>query len=820
MENHHSYSVPVDRLRWTCDPEQFTFQCTDELTSLEEFVGQERAIKAIEFGLSIDKPGYNLFVTGLTGTGKMSVIQAYLQKVLAQRQAKGQVSHIHDWCYVYNFTAPDRPLVITLPKGKGSVFCNQMDELRQVLIGEIGKAFTAKEYAEQRDQVVGQGQRWRQQLLAGLEEQARQEGFVLHPAPTGIMVIPTHPQEARPLTQEEFASLDNGARQAIATRQAQLMSKVEAAFEKANELERATAEEVKKLDVTVAEVALRYPFQKLLQEYQGVPAVANYLEGLRKFALDNVSLLRAREPAAEAQQPAVPMPISPDAFTFRDRDPWLGFKVNVLVDNSQVQGVPIIMETHPTYSNLFGKIERRAQMGTYLSDHTMIKPGAVALANGGYLIVNIRDVLLNPASWEGMKRVIKNRELRIEDPAEFVGMVPPVGLKPEPIQTDVKIIVTGDTMLYDMLSQRDEDFWEIFKVKADFDVQIDRTSGNMQAYACVLSDICRREGLVHLERDGVAKVLEYAARVVADQGKLSSRFGQIKDVVVEAGQLARDEKTHGATAEHIRRAIEAKVYRSSLLAQRIRDLMREDTIIVDTEGSVVGQVNGLVVFDMGDFSFGAPSRITAKTFMGRRGVINIERESQLSGRIHDKGVLILSGYLGWKYAQDKPLTLSASICFEQSYQGVEGDSASSSELYAVLSSLANLPIKQSIAVTGSVNQKGELQPIGGVNQKIEGFFDLCREKVLTGEQGVLIPQRNVRNLMLREDVVDSVRKGEFHVWAASTIDEGIEILTGVPAGRRSARGTYARGTVNYRVDRRLREMAEGLREYAPELLVP
>ncbi len=816
MDNN-SHLIPVDKLRWTCDPEQFTFQCTDELSSLEEFVGQDRAIRAIEFGLSIEKPGYNLFVTGLTGTGKMSVIRAHLQKVLAQRQAQGQGPAVHDWCYVYSFGAPDKPQVITLPKGKGKEFCNQMEELRQSLVAELAKGFAAKEYAEQKDQVIERGQQQRQQLLAVLEDLAKQEGFVLHPAPTGIMVIPLHAQ-GRPMTQEEFAALDNGARRAIEQKQAQLMKRVEEAFEKANALERATAEEVKKLDLKVAEVAMRYPFQKLLQDYRDVPSVLDYLEGLRKFGLENLPLLRAKEPE-EAQKPQMPMPISPEALGLRDRDPWLAFKVNVLVDNSETKGQPIIMETHPTFSNLFGKIERRAQMGTYISDHTMVKPGAVALANGGYLIVNIRDVLLNPASWEGLKRVIKNRELRIEDPAEFVGMVPPVGLKPEPIPTDVKVIVTGDAMLYDLLSQKDEDFWEIFKVKADFDVQIERTTENMQAYACVLSDICRREELVHLERDGVAKVLEYACRMVADQTKLSSRFGQIKDIVVEAAQLARDEKTHGATAEHVRRAAEAKVYRSSLLAQRIRDLMREGTIIVDTEGAVVGQVNGLVVFDMGDFSFGAPSRITAKTFMGRRGVINIERESQLSGRIHDKGVLILSGFLGWKYAQDKPLTLSASICFEQSYQGVEGDSASSSELYAVLSSLAELPIKQSIAVTGSVNQKGELQPIGGANQKIEGFFDLCREKGLTGEQGVLLPQRNVRNLMLREDVVDAVRKGQFHVWAASTIDEGLEVLTGVPAGRRSVRGTYPRGSINYRVDRRLREMAEGLKEFGPELVV-
>ncbi|MBI2866679.1 MAG: AAA family ATPase, partial [Chloroflexi bacterium] len=613
-------------------------------------------------------------------------------------------------------------------------------------------------------------------------------------------------------------SLDNGTRQDLEAKQAHLMKRVEAAFERANALERETADQLRKLDRTVAEVALRHAFHELMEEYRDLTIVLSYLEGIQKFALDNLHLLRAKE-GEEAQRPPLTA-IPPEMMAPRDADPWLAFRVSVLVDNSQTEGLPIITETHPTYSNLFGKIERRAQMGTYWSDHTMVKPGAVALANGGYLIVNIRDVLLNPAAWEGLKRVIKNRELRIEDPAEFVGMVPPVGLRPEPIPVDLKVIVVGDALLYDLLSQRDEDFWEIFKVKADFDYQIERTAENMQAYACVLADICRREGLVHFERDGVAKVIEHAARVVADQGKLSARFGQIKDVLVEASQLVVNEGFHGAEARHVQAAIEAKVYRSSLVAQRLRDLMRQGTIMVDTEGEVAGQVNGLVVYDLGDFSFGMPSRITAKTFMGRRGIINIERESQLSGRIHDKGVLILSGYLGWKYAQDKPLSLSASVCFEQSYQGVEGDSASSTELYAILSSLAEVPIKQSVAVTGSVNQKGELQPIGGVNQKIEGFFDLCREKGLTGQQGVLIPQSNVRHLMLREDVVEAVQQGRFHVWAAHTIDQGLEVLTGMPAGRRSSKGTYPRGSLNYRVDRRLREMAQGLREFAPELASP
>jgi predicted ATP-dependent protease len=483
------------------------------------------------------------------------------------------------------------------------------------------------------------------------------------------------------------------------------------------------------------------------------------------------------------------------------------------VDNSETVGPPITIESNPTYGNLFGKIERRPVLGAYTTDHTMLKPGAINVANGGYLVVDVRELLMNPGAWEGLKRVIKTNEARLEDPFEQFGFLVPQGLKPEPIPTDLKVIVTGDHRLYQLLALYDEDFWELFKVKADFDYQIERTKEHLEAYAAFICGCCQTEELLTFERAAVAKVAEYGARLVSRQDKLSSRFGLIKDVVLESSYWAEQDGSARVEAEHVDKAVEEKIYRSNLIDEKVRDLITEGTLMVDLEGAVVGQVNGLAVYDLGVISFGKPSRITAKTFLGRDGVINIEREAKLSGKTHDKGVLILSGYLGSKYAKDEPLSLIASLAFEQNYEGVDGDSASSTELYAILSSLSSLAIKQGIAVTGSVNQQGQIQAIGGVNQKIEGFFEVCKAKGLTGEQGVIIPHQNVKNLMLREDVVKAVEDGKFHVYSVKTIDQGIELLTGVPAGKAGEDETYPEGTVNYLVDKRLREQAETMKSY-------
>jgi lon-related putative ATP-dependent protease len=772
---------------------------------LQEFIGQDRAIKAIELGLAVDKPGYNVFVTGLTGTGKTSLIRAYLQKLVASRLTEGADYHPKDWCYLYNFSAPDRPRVVSLPQGGGKVLREQMEELLKRLQAQITRAFAGEEYSNQRKQLLEAGEERHRKLLQALEEEAKQEGFLLQVSAMGMMVIPM--VDGRPYSQEEYLALEEGQRKEIEARRNDFMKRAGETLEKLQSVSKDTADSIKELDEKVAQAAIARPFRELLQKYKELPEVVNYLEEARAYVLKNLDFFRK-----QGETPP-PLPAMADAQAFHNVPVPSTFQVNVFVDNSNTQGPPIVIESNPNYGNMFGKIERRFFMGAYITDHTMLKAGAMSLANGGYLVVNARDVLINPGVWEGLKRAIKNKEVRVEDPMEQFGFVAPHGLKPAPIPTEVKVIMIGDAYIYHLLSIYDEDFWEIFKVKADFDFQIDKTPANIDAYCAFISSYCEAERLRHLDRSGVARVVEYGARLVGDQEKLSARFGLLKDILIEADYWARKNNHEVITAEHVEKALEEKLYRSNLVEQRIRELIARGTLMVDVEGEVVGQVNGLSVYDLGDISFGKPSRITAKTFMGRAGIINIEREAQLSGRTHDKGVLILSGYLGWKYAQDKPLSLSASLCFEQSYEGIEGDSASSTELYAILSSIAEVPLKQGIAVTGSVNQKGEIQPIGGVNQKIEGFFQVCQAKGLTGEQGVMIPYQNVKHLMLREEVVQAVREGKFHIYAVRTIDEGLELLTGKKAGQRRRDGTFPKGTVNYLVDQRLRRLAEGMKSF-------
>lgn len=795
-----AYKVPPEKLRWQCDPGFFTFECTADVTPLEEFVGQDRAIQAINFGLGVERSGYNIFVTGLTGTGKTSAVKSHIQKIVKEREAQGKPYKIDDWCHVHNLTDPDRPRALRLPQGQGKKLRSHMEDLLKKLKASLTRAFTSEEYSDQRKRAIDDGQNRNRQLFQEMEKAASKEGLAIQSSPYGVVVIPLI--EGRPFSQTEYLALKEEERSTIEAKRAEFMEQIEETIQKAHALEKETADKVKTLDRRTGEHAISRPFNEITKEYKNFPDVLVYLEETKTYTMDNLDLFQERE--GQEALPKVP----------RDKAPFLPFEVNVFIDNSDTKGPPIIIEPNPTHGNLFGKIERRAAMGVYYTDHMMLKPGSIDLANSGYLVLNARDVLLNPGVWESLKRVIKTKEHRLEDPFEQFGLIAPHGLRPQPIPNEVKIIMIGDYSIYQLLSLYDEDFWEIFKVKADFDFQIGRTPEHMDAYCSFISATCRDEKLLAFDRTGVAEVLEYGARLVADQEKLSTRFGQIKDLLIEADFWAQKANSDLVYGKHVQKALDQKIYRSNRVSERINELIAEGTLMVDVEGAAVGQVNGLAVYDLGDISFGKPSRITAKTFMGRRGVINIERESQLSGKIHDKGVLILSGFLGWKYAQDKPLSLSTSLCFEQSYEGVEGDSASSTELYAILSSLSGLPIKQNIAVTGSVNQMGEIQPIGGVNQKTEGFFDVCKAKGLTGEQGVIIPHQNVRNLMLREDVVEAIKQKQFHVYAVKTVDQGIEILTGVSAGERDEKGYYPEGGVNYLVNERLKALAEGLKGFS------
>ncbi len=800
----HYNEVTPDKLRLRCDPDIFKFDCTSDIPSLREFIGQDRAIKALQFGLSVDHDGYNIFVSGLGGSGKTAIVKTYLQR---QEEVRGEI-HPDDWCYVYNFDDADRPSVLSVPQGKGKAFREGVSNVLDRLKEDLAKAFSSEEYQNRRKALVEEVQKEQQGMFREAEEEAKQQGFLFQMSPMGPVAVPT--KNGEPLSQSEYMAMSEKDRAQLEERRMELMKKLQTMFEKAGDLQKQLGERLESSDRETAGFTVSHLFSGLERDFENVPQVRKFIDGLKKYTVENLEIFKQQDPQQQQQQMFMGMPANVLA---RGRDPYLPYQVNLFVDNSETKGAPVIEESNPMFTNMFGKTERRFLLGGYLSDHTMLKPGSLHLANQGYLLVSIRDILMNPGVWMALKRAVKSHKLGVEDAYETFGLIAPQGMKPEPMPIDVKVVLIGDPFLYQMLATYDDDFWELFKIKADVNPEIERNDDNMFAYAAFIAGCCEDCEIKHFDPSGVAKVIEYSSRHVEDQNKLSSRFAKIKELVQEAEHWAKSDNADLVSSSHVRRALDEQKFRHNLPDERIREMITRGTIMIDTEGSVVGQVNGLSIYALGDVAFGKPSRITCQTFLGRGGVINIERESQLSGRIHDKGVLILSGYLGWKYAQEHPLSLSASLCFEQSYTGVEGDSASSAELHALLSSISDIPLRQDIAVTGSVNQKGEIQPIGGVNYKIEGFYQVCKAKGLTGQQGVMIPWNNLQNLMLDEEIVEAVEQGRFHIYSVKTIDEGIELLTGIEAGRRRDDGTYPEGTVNNRVDSKLKEMAGKLRHF-------
>ena len=799
------FEVSADRLAWRCELSLLPFTCTTDMTPLEDFIGQERAMRAIQFGLGVDKPGFNIFVTGLTGTGKTSIIKAFLKKITAGRLPMDADSPFpEDWCYVYNFSDPDRPQVFKVHRGRGKALKADMERLIQNLQRDAKKMFESDEFARQRQAMIEELQKKQQAMMQGLMEEASTNGFTLRMAPSGMMLLPT--KDGKPMQEADYLALSPAEKKNLEEKRGEIEEKVEATLREGKKLEREITEKLAAAETQAGEYLVQMPLAELKEKYRDQPKILSYLEALREHILKNLNRFKGTE-ASPGMTPMIPMPLGEPST-----DPFLPYRVNVFVDNSETQGPPIVVETNPSYHNLFGVVEKKPILGGYVTDFTLIKAGSISRANGGYLVLYDREVLANAGVWEALQRVIKNRELRIEEPAAFFGWAPPQGLRPEPIPTDTKVIMIGDPHLYRTLATLDPDFRETFKVKADFDSKIDRSQENIVAFACFISDYCNREKIRHFDSSGVARIIEQCARAVEDQDKLSTRFSDVADLLIESDYWAGKDNAELVSAKHVDQAIVEKTFRLNLVEKRLQELIADGIVLVDVDGAVLGQVNGLAVYQMGDFSFGKPSRITAKTFMGRGGIVNIERESKLSGKTHDKGVLILSGYLGAKYAQERPLSLAASICFEQSYDGVDGDSASSTELYAILSSLSEVPLRQGLAVTGSVNQNGEIQAIGGINQKIEGFYDVCRLKGITGNQGVLMPKSNLRNLMLRSDVVQAVREQKFHIYAVSGIDEGIEVLTGIPAGERDSEGHYPEGSINGRVEKKLRQFSEQLKQ--------
>jgi len=787
-----------EQLRWHCDSSVFPFQTTADIAPLKGLVEQERPIRAIHFGLGIASPGYNIYVSGLTGTGKTTVIKQFLDDIASTLPTPD------DWCFVYNFHEPSAPTVLNLPAGRAKLLKAEMDELVRHLKAEIPKAFESKEYEQSMHALIHENQNLQQSLFAQLAEKARGQGFSLEISKMGVSLIPVI--NGNPVGPEQFEALDEATKKDIETRREALQQEINGFLRQVRDINKMSRDRVNELNRGVGMYVVGMKIESIKEQHANLPKVVSCLEDVQDYILSHLDDFTEDSQKQESSTPTK-LSLEPPA------DPFLKYRVNIVVDNTDVKGAPVVIETNPTYYNMFGRIDRWTQLGMLQTDFTMIQAGAYMKANGGFLVVNAHDVLLNFGVWETLKRTVKNKEVRIEDLSVQYGLVPVAGMRPSPIPTNVKVIMIGNQPIYHLLYELDEDFRKIFKVKADFDSQMERSAKSLESYASFISNRCHHENLLHFDPSGVAEVAEYGARLVDDQEKLSSRFSDVADIVREASHWAAQKGKTSVSAEYVRRAIEEKYLRSNLVEERIREFITEGTIMVDVTGEAVGQVNGLAVVDLGDIRFGKPSRITAKTFMGKSGVLDIERESKMSGKIYEKAVLILSGYLGACYAQERPLSLSASICFEQSYEGVEGDSASSTEVYALLSSLSRVPLKQGIAVTGSVNQHGMIQPIGGVNQKIEGFFDICKAKGLTGDQGVMIPAQNVRNLMLRPDVVDAVRQGAFHIYAVRSIDEGIEILTGMPAGVK-ADGSYPEGSINHRVEERLKKFAEGMKKFA------
>ncbi|MBQ11005.1 MAG: hypothetical protein CMJ45_05590 [Planctomyces sp.] len=691
-----------------------------------------------------------------------------------------------------------------------------MTYILALLREEMPKVFKSEQFETERREMEENGRLATQEIMGALEQDARSQGFAIQMNQTGVTIFPTI--DNRAMSPDEYQALEEEQRKSVDEIRNQLMQQTQETMAKVREAEKESWDMIHDHERSAAEHRVADIFRPTVNAYENVPEVNHYLRHLADNVLDHLNLFKDDDTAPS--QSAPPGGSGPPSGS-GPGNPFLAFEINLLVDNSDVVTAPIVVEPNPNWGNLFGRIERRATMGTYFSDHSMLKPGSIHEANGGYLVLNARDVLTYPPVWEGLKRVIRNREIRLEDPTEQTGFFVPQGLRPEPIPLDIKVIITGDESTYRLLTTVDnEDFWDLFKVKAEFDNKVDITPDNIDAYCAFICRTCEDEGLRAFDAEGAARVIEFAARMVSDQKKLSTRFGQIKDLLIESDYWAGQASSELVLGEHVEQAVNKKIHRLNIVEERVQAMVEDGSVLLDFTGSVVGQVNGLAVYDLGDFSFGRPSRITAQTFAGREGVINIEREASLSGSTHDKGVLILSGYLGAKFGQERPLTLSSSLCFEQSYDGVDGDSASSTELYAIMSSLSGLPLKQNLSVTGSVNQMGEIQPIGGVNQKVEGMFDVCRIAGLTGDQGVMVPHQNLRNLMLRSDVVEAIKEGQFHIYSVRTIDEGLEILTGVPAGERGSDGEFPEGTVNGLVEKRLRELHQSMRGYYEGLLSP
>ena len=785
-----------DRLYTKCDPEDLP--PPGEADEVSDDLGQERALDAVRFGIGIRRHGYNIFVHGPPGTGKYPLVRRQIE------QAASEMPPPPDWCYVQNFQENHKPRALRLPAGRGCRLRGGMETLIRELRATIPAAFESEDYQARAQALQSQFSQQQEAAFNELQERAKALNIGLIRTPSGLALAPTSKGEV--VNPEAFRQWPDDMQEKIRSDIAELEKELQEILKRLPQWDRERREQLRGLNQEVVSHAVGQLIEELRKDYQDLPDVIDYIEQVRADLLENGEEFRAPE-----------MPAGPQAAPVRRgaREPsFRRYEVNVIVDNSGRQGAPVVYEDLPTHGNVIGRIEQMAQFGALTTDFSLIKPGALHAANGGYLLVDARKLFMQPIIWEEIKHALQANEIRIHGLTEALGFANTVTLQPQPIPLDVKVVLLGDAMIYYLLSQSDPDFPELFKVAADFDDQVPRNHGNTARYARMIADTARREGLRPLSRDATARVIEQAARIAADSERLTLRLRSIDDLLYEADYWA-GQNGNGEIAVHdVQQSIDAQTRRADRIRERSQEQILRETMLIDTDGEAVGQVNGLSVLQLGEFAFGKPSRITARVRLGRGEVRDIEREIDLGGPLHSKGVLILSGFLGERFARRHPLALSASLVFEQSYGGVDGDSASSTELYALLSALSGIPIRQSLAVTGSVNQLGQVQAIGGVNEKIEGFFDICAARGLTGRQGVLIPSSNVKHLMLRQDVVDAAAKGKFHVYPVETIDQGIELLTGVPAGEPDQEGDFPAGTVNGLAQATLREFARSARNFA------
>ena len=800
MNNH---KVDTGELRKIIDPSGLNYKRSEDIQPLETIIGQKRAMKALNFGIGNKAFGFNIYVSGYPGTGRLTAVKNFISK-----KSKDQNSPV-DWCYVNNFKDSYCPKAIKLPSGKARTFKKDMEDFIGDVKKAINKAFEENEYIRQKEDIVKSIEQKKNEIFLSLNKKANTEGFSIQQTPFGVVPVPLN-EKGEPMNDDEFRQLDEKKQQEILSKQEELKNELKGNLRQTRNIEKDTDEKVKKLDKEVAENAVSPINEEMEEKYGEEEDVKSYLHEVKKDIIENFSDFIEKDKKQQQQQQAMPF-----IQMQQQQQPSLKrYAVNVFIDNSETEGAPMVQELNPTYNSLFGKVEKESKMGALTTDFTLIKSGSLHQANGGYLVIPVMELFRNPYSWDSLKKALLNKEIRIEEIGEKLGFLTTKSLRPAPIPLNLQIILIGRPDIYQLMYAYDSDFRNLFKIKAEFDTKLEYNDENVNNYIAYVAKIQKEENLQSFDQEGLAKIIEHGCRLANDKTKLSAKFTEIYDIITEANYYSNTNGNGKVTAKDVKQAIEEKEYRSNMMQEKLQEMIENEMLIIDVKGKKTGQVNGIAVLDLQDFSFGKPNRITATTGVGSDGIIDIEREVELGGKIHSKGIMILSGYLTENYARNKPISLSARIVFEQSYQGVEGDSASCAELYTLLSALSDLPIKQGIAVTGSVNQKGEVQAVGGINDKIEGYFEVCKMLGFTGDQGVIIPQSNIRTLMLKEEVVEAVKDEKFHIWAVKHINEGISILTGVEAGRRKDNGEFEEDTINAKVDDRIKELANQMREFA------